>query len=61
MITTIEALKVRVRDRYRMRSCKLLQRVLECTLRTGSILRIHFKPLQGELIEVINYEWIKPE
>ena len=61
MITTIEALKVRVRDRYRMHSCKLLRRVLECTLRTGSILLIHFKPLQGELIEVTNHEWIKPE
>jgi len=61
MITTIEALKVRVKDRYRMRSCKLLQRVLKCTLRTGSVLLVHFKPLEGELIEVINYQWIKPK
>jgi hypothetical protein len=61
MITTLEALKVRVKDRYRLRSCKLLQRVLECTLRTGSVLLVHFKPLEGELIEVTNYQWIKPE
>ena len=61
MITTLEALKVRVKDRYRIRSCRLLQRVLECTLRTGSILLVHFKPLEGELIEVTNYQWIKPE
>jgi len=59
MITTLEALKVRVKDRYRLRSCKLLQRVLECTLRTGSVLLIHFKPLEGELIEVTNYQWIE--
>lgn len=61
MTTTIEALKVRVKDRYRLRSCRLLKRVLECTLRTGSILLVHFKPLEGELIEVTNYQWIKPE
>lgn len=61
MITTLEALKIRVKDRYRLRSCRLLQRVLECTLRTGSVLLVHFKPLEGELIEVINYQWIKPE
>jgi len=61
MITTLEALKVRAKDRYRLRSYRLLQRVLECTLRTGSVLLIHFKPLEGELIEVTNYQWIKPE
>jgi len=61
MITTLEAWKVRVKDRYRLRSCRLLQRVLECTLRTGSVLLVHFKPLEGELIEVTNYQWIKPE
>jgi hypothetical protein len=59
MITTLEALKVRAKDRYRLRSCRLLQRVLECTLRTGSVLLIHFKPLEGELIEVTNYQWIE--
>jgi len=61
MITTLEALKVRVKDRYRLRSCRLLQKVLECTLRTGGVLLIHFKPIEGELIEVTNYQWIKPE
>jgi hypothetical protein len=61
MITTLEALKIRVKDKYRIHSCRLLQKVLECTLRTGSILQVHFKPLQGELIEVTKYQWIKPK
>ena len=56
MITTLEALKIRVKDKYRIHSCRLLQKVLECTLRTGSILQVHFKPLQGELIEVTKYQ-----
>ena len=59
MITTREALKVRVKDRYRLRSCRLLQRVLECTLRTGSVLLVHYKPMEGELIEVTQYQWIE--
>ena len=61
MTTTIEALKVRVKDKYRIHSCKLLQRVLQCTLRTGTILLIHFMPKEGDLIEVTKYQWIKPE
>lgn len=59
MITTREALKVRVKDRYRLRSCRLLQRVLECTLITGSVLLVHYKPMEGELIEVTQYQWIE--
>ena len=59
MITTREALNVRVKDRYRLRSCRLLQRVLECTLRTGSVLLVHYKPMEGELIEVTQYQWIE--
>jgi hypothetical protein len=61
MITTIEALKVRVKDRYRMRSCKLSQGVVDFLLRGDYRLLVTYKPLKGGLIEVTNMKWIKPE
>jgi len=59
MTTTIEALKVRLKDRFRLKSCKLKGKVLTAHLRTGSSLDIHFEYVQNGNIEITKQEWTK--
>jgi hypothetical protein len=61
MTTTIEALKVRVMDRYRVVRWKQSQGVLEAQLRGEYRLLMHFNYLDGQRIEVTRKEWIKPK
>ena len=60
MTTTIEALKVRLKDKFRLKDCKLNGKVLTATLRTGSKLEVHFEYTHSGFIEVTKQEWIKP-
>ena len=56
MITTIEALKVRVADRYRVREWKLSKGLLECILRGDYRLLLHFRYVDNDRIEVTKWE-----
>ena len=56
MITTIEALKVRVKDRYRVKEWKLTKGLLECVLRGDYRLLLHFRYVDNDRIEVMKWE-----
>lgn len=61
MITTIEALKVRVKDRYKVREWKLSKGLLECVLRGDYRLFLHFRYVDNYRIEVTRWEKKSPE
>jgi hypothetical protein len=56
MITTIESLKVRVADRYRVKEWNLSKDLLECVLRGDYRLFIHYRYVDNHRIEVTRWE-----
>ena len=61
MTTTIEALKIRVKDRYRVRKFILHKDTLQCVLRGGYRLVFVLEYIANQDVKVQRQEMVKPK
>lgn len=61
MITTIEALKIRVKDRYRVKKFILHEDTLQCVLRGGYRLVFFLEYIANQDVKVLRQLMVKPK
>ena len=61
MTTTIEALKIRVKDRYRVKKFILHKDTLQCVLRGDYRLVFFLEYIANQDVKVLRQEMVKPK